>query len=331
MAGENVFEFLRGDLDPAADDELLEPADEAVITETIPRRDLEQIAGVKEAVRSERGGGELGRLEVAVEYRGPADLHLARVSGFVDLDPRVRIDDTGLDGPGRALRPFELGSSEARKEASPSFRIGRLLNAGGERHALIRAEHVHDLDAESIMESANHRGVERRRSRADAPEAREVGAREQRLILQQHVEDRGWRDGVVRTLGGDLREVNRQVEGMMENQRARGMEPAHEAPSDGRHVHERKRIQQDVAPPYTRAFEVGVTDRVPVIVRPGDALGHAFGARGPADGRDVVGGHGLLFKPGSQTLEVMARAGHGREGRSSRWRIVAQNEDAGGG
>jgi transposase len=99
----------------------------------------------------------------------------------------------------------------------------------------------------------------------------------------------------------DLSQVDAEVQRVVQHERARAVQPAHEATADRGHVDERERVQQPFTAADAGTTQVAVADRDPVVVGARHALGHALGARRPADRRHIVsrdlqrgdvGGHG---------------------------------------
>ena len=288
---QHVVEFLRRDLHAAAHDQLLEAADEPVVARLgVVAGEFEQVAGPEPAVPGERFRGHLGIAEIAVEHRRAGDLQLAGSAGLGDLLPGFGIHQSRAEVRETGRFPVHVVAAQGREHPRTMHRILRVGRIAHQRDALVRPEGVDHLDAEAVAVAGDHLRVERRRARADAAQARQVDAREQLLVLQQHVEHGRWCDRVLRTLDRDLPEVDRQVERVVQHQRAGAVQPAHEAAADGGHVDQRERIEQALAAPDAGAVEMRVADADPVVVRARHALRQAFRARRPADGGNVVGG-----------------------------------------
>ena len=77
---------------------------------------------------------------------------------------------------------------------------------------------------------------------------------------------------------GDLFEIGRQVERVVQYQRSAVVHPAHEATADCGHVDERERIQQDFTRLDARAAQMREADGIPMIVGARHAFGRALGA-----------------------------------------------------
>ena len=112
---------------------------------------------------------------------------------------------------------------------------------------------------------------------------------------------------------------------MVQQQRSAGVQPTHEAAPEGPHVDEREGVEQHLAGLYPGAPQVRPADRPPVVVRARHALGGAFGARGPADRRDVVGvdaERGAVRPQRSPPRIIRRRRGEGD--RAFRERVLAR-------
>ncbi len=203
----------------------------------------------------------------------------------------LRFDDARADVHLRRRIPCDFVATEPRKQPGAVRRVRGVRGIGHQRDAFVGAERIDDLDTEPVAVAGDHLRIERRRPRPDAAQAGQVDAREQLLVLEQHVQHRGRCDRVLRPLLGDLPQIDAEVERVMQHERAGAVQPAHEAAADRGHVDQRERIEQPLAALDARPVEVAVADRDPVIVGAGHAFRHAFGARRPADRGDVVRRH----------------------------------------
>ena len=204
-------------------------------------------------------------------------------------------------------------------------RIGRFERPAAQCDAFVRAEVVDDLDAVPLLIGLDHHGRERRRARADAAQARQVHAVQQRFVLQQQHQHCWRRNRVLRLLLRDLLQIDGQLERVMQHERAGGAQPAHEATAESRHVHERKWIEQPIAGADLRAVEVTQAAGDPVVVRAWHALRHAFGAGGPADRHDIVGMHARREFERSRPRRIH-RTRFGRERPRAFRRVATEHE-----
>ncbi len=264
MLCEHGVDLVRRDFHAAAVDQLLPAPDELIVA--AGRVDLEQVAGAEPAIRRESARRDLGRAKVAVEHDRPADLHLAGPMRLDDLAAVFRIDEARVRDLGDALLPIELRPAEAREQSRACFRVRRLGGSGTQRDTFVRAEVVDDLDAVPLLVGPDHHRRQRRRTRANTAQARQVDAVQQRFVLEQQHQYRGRRNRILGLLGRDLLQVDRQLERVMEDERAGSAQPAHEAAAERRHVDERKRIQQPVAATDLCAVVVTQAAGDPVIV-----------------------------------------------------------------
>ena len=192
MPAEQLVDLLGRDIDPAADNQILAAPDEAI--EIAALGDLEQVAGAEPAVVGEGFGGALGGVVIALEQGRPANLQFARHAIFLDRVAAARRDKPAFDIMRTPLAIGALIGAAAREQARALVGIGHVALAGDEAHPLVRPEDVDDDNAELFLKAAHHRGRERRRARGDDAQAGEVNRRQQRLILEQHVEHRRRRD-----------------------------------------------------------------------------------------------------------------------------------------
>ncbi len=189
--------------------------------------------------------------------------------------------------------------------------IGHGVLVGHQRGALVGPEEVGDLDPEALAPGPHQPIGQRRRPRADDPQAGEVGMLQQAGRGQHAGQQRGRGERVADPFLRDLREERGQVEGMVLHEPGAGDQPRHEHPAEPGHVDQRERAEDHVVGGEPGAAAQALPITAQPLAQRGHALRYGLGARGPAEGDDLGG---VLLDP--------------RHGAA--WRELVERDDASG-